>query len=249
VSTFSKPLTKVISIVRTQQAGGGTGDQDRLALAVALNTLAEARRAADNAAAARGRAIRMVDESEDRLAAATAGVTEAKAALARRMTLAAQDGTSLSPDSELRNARAEEQSCTDGLDAARAALAALESPGALEERLEAHALAERKVDELARVILARAIEPTISDIKRQRDALFASISVLHFLKNACTTSWPPNAEEARLRSHLQIPARSNVAFEIDYEAHRASSDRWAKYAEELKTSADAEPPGVPGQTI
>jgi len=233
---------KVQSIMTAVRGAGTPRDPSRTELAVAINNAAEARKALDNAAAARGRSIRFCDEAEDRLAAAKSGVEAAREALARATMVAATEGTRLAPDSEMRNTRAEEQDADDSVSAARAALAAVES--ALEAPMDALKVADRRVGELSRLILARAIEPTISDIRRQRDALFGSLSTLHFLKNACIPSWPPSSEESRLRSNLQIPARNGVVFEIDYEANQGASSKWAKYAEELRLSADAEAPSI-----
>jgi hypothetical protein len=226
------------------RGGGGNADQDRLQLSVALTQMAEARRAVDNAAAARSRSLVMVDAASDRLASATAGVTAARDALARASVVAATEGTRLAPDSEMRNARAEEQDAEDSLSAARAALAAVEAR--VEGPMDILTGVERRVAELSRVILSRHIEPTIADIKRQRDALFASISVLHFLQGACCDWSPdPNSEWSRLRRHLQIPAaQRGVSFEINYDDNRAAADRWASYADELKVSVDAAPPGA-----
>jgi hypothetical protein len=237
-------MGKLQTLVAVARGGGGTSDPDRLQLSVAINAAAEARSAVDKAAAARGRIIRMCDEAEDRLASATAGVAAAKDALARRLTNHATDGdgTVLSPDSELRNARAEEQSCTDGLDAARAALAACEA--ALEGPIEALKLAERRRDEAATAVLSRHIEAAVSDVVRLKASLFDALSVLHFLQAEVIPQWPPNSELSRVRSVLQIDGRNGVVWEIDYEKANRAAASWSRYAKELKTSADAEPPSI-----
>jgi hypothetical protein len=232
-------MSKIQSIMAAR--AGGTKDPDRLQLAIAISAAAEARKAVDNAAAARGRALRMVDEAEDRLAAAKEGVTAAKDALTRRVTLSAQSGTTLSPDSELRNSRLFEQECIDGLDAARASLAAVEAM--LECPIEILKVAERRVGDLSRTILARAIEPTIADIRRQKAALLDSIAVLHFLKKSCVADWPPSSEESRLRNCLRIEAQGGVCFEPDFSNSRAA-ERWAEYFAHLKLDADAAPPSI-----
>jgi hypothetical protein len=133
--------------------GGLTKDGDRLALAVAISSASDARRAVEASKASMGRAHRFVDECEERLASATAGVTAAREALAQRVTSAAQAGTALSPDSEMRNARAEELDAADSLEAARAALAAVEAT--LEGPIEDLKVAERRVDEAVKSVLSR----------------------------------------------------------------------------------------------
>jgi hypothetical protein len=230
-------MSKIQSLLAVR--GGGTRDPDRLSLQVAISAAVEARRARDAAAAARGRALRMCDEAEDRLAAAKSGVAAARDNLARATVTAATEGTRLAPDSEMRNARAEEQAADDSLIAARAALAAVEA--ALEGPIEASKLSERRVGECVRTILARHIEPAIADVVRAKASLADALGVLHLLQTTCVEPWPPNAELTRLRKHLLVEARGGVCFEIDYEGNRAAA-RWAKYADELKTSADAEPP-------
>jgi hypothetical protein len=230
-------VSKIQSILTAR--AGGTKDGDRLQLSIAISAAAEARKAVDNAAAARGRALRMVDEAEARLVSASAAVTEAKDSLARRMTSYATEGTALAPDSLLRNCRVEERDAEDSLDAARAALAAVEAT--IEGSIEALRHADRRVGELQRVILGRNIEPAIADVVRAKAALVDAIGVLHLLQAACVESYPPNSEWSRLRGHVVIEVRGGVCYELDHSNSRAA-ERWAKYAEELKISADAAPP-------
>jgi hypothetical protein len=220
--------------------GGGPKDGDRLSLAIAINAATEARRAVDNAAAARGRALRFCDEAEDRLTVAKEGVEAAKEALARRLTSHATEGTVLAPDSELRNARLVEQECLDSRDASKSALLAVEST--LETPLEALKVAERRVDEARKAVLGRHIEAAVSDVVRLKASLVDALSVLHLLQAECVPQWPPNPELSRVRSVLQIEARNGVCFEIDYENANRAKDSWSRYAEALKIDADAEPP-------
>jgi len=232
-------MSKIQSIMAVR--GGGTRDPDRLALNVAINAAAEARRALDASRASVGRAHRFCDEAEARLSAASAGVTAARDALARATRTAATSGTVLAPSSEMRSARLVEQDCIDSLDAARAFLAAVSAT--LEGPAEALKLAERRVGELARVILARHIEPAIADVVRAKAALFDALGVLHLLGTQCVTSWPPNSEWTRIRNHLLVEARGGVCFEIEY-AGNPGAAKWSEYASALRESADASPPSV-----
>jgi hypothetical protein len=231
------PMGKIQSLVAVARGGGNHVDQDRLALNIAINAAAEARRAVDNAAAARGRALRMVDQADDRLSAATTAVTEAKDSLARRMTsYATEGGTALAPDSILSNCRAEERDAADNLDAARAALNAVEAT--LEGPLEALKASERRVGELARGILARAIEPTIADIVRLKASLRDAMGQLSVMARECCVQWPPNAELSRLTNHLRIEARGGICFELDH-AGNPGVERMQAYLAALLLDADA----------
>jgi hypothetical protein len=229
-------MGKIQSIVAMARGGGETHDPDRLALAVAINSASEARRAVDAAAASRGRALRMVDQAEDRLAAATSAVTEAKDSLARRMTsYATEGGTALAPDSILSNCRAEERDAADNLDAARAALNAVEAT--LEGPLDALRASEKRVSELSRVILGRHIEAAVSDVARLATALSSARATLWFLHRECH-QWPPTPDSERVRfAFTYMP-------ELDLSLNNQTAARWAEYLAALKLDADAAPPSI-----
>jgi hypothetical protein len=231
---------KLQSIIRPQQ--GGPRDPDRLQLAIAISARDAAAKKVTEARASIGRAHLHADQCDERLASATAAGVAARDALARRATESAVGGTVLAPDSTMRAARLDEQDCEDSLAAAKEALSACEA--FLEEPADALRQAEKRASEAAKAVLSRHIPAAISDVVRAKAALFDAISVLHLLKTSCVEAWPPSSEESRLRSYLQIPARNGVVFEIDYEANRGSSQRWAEFYAHLLRDADAAPPSI-----
>jgi hypothetical protein len=90
-------------------------------------------------------------------------------------------------------------------------------------------------------VLGRYIEGSVSDVTRAKSALVDACGALHALRLACVPSWPPSPELTRLSRILRIDAQYGVVFDLDYSGNRAS-ERWARYADELKTNADAPPP-------
>jgi hypothetical protein len=214
---------------------GGTKDADREDLRRAIAAAAEARQELNNALSARGRCIRFCDEASDRLESATALVTAARDALTRSTVLAATEGTRLETSSELRNARAEQQAAEDAVSASRAAQAALEST--LEGPIDALRIAERKVADLARGILSRALEPALADVARLSAALSSARATLWFLHRECHP-WPPTPESEQTRIAYTYLPEPKLSLE------NPAAVAWSAYWSELLKNADAAPPSI-----
>ena len=102
----------------------------------------------------------------------------------------------------MRNARAEAQDAADSLDAARAALAAVEATQ--EGAADALKAADKRVSDLARVVLSRHIEPAVADVARLKEALSEAMGTLYLLHSECF-DWPPSAASDRIKFLLYLP--------------------------------------------
>lgn len=175
---------------------GGARSPERESLAAAIAEAAEYRATADATRAGVARARAMIADATARLDAANADAAKAREAHAERAITAASTGAPMVPDGSLRDARQRAGDATDDLEAAQAALAAVEASLEDEEYRERKSI--ERVGEAADLVLqAVPIEGMLEEAARVQREVIEKRTVLLML-TAQYRQWKSDGSHQRL---------------------------------------------------
>jgi hypothetical protein len=220
------------------------GSPPRAALRQAI---AERARHAEKREAARASAKRAADmaaTAEAALSLATEQVERAKQEQARSMADAARTGVTFTTDASVREARSRQQQCQDDLDAANAALAAIEA-SMLHDHCER--LGRECAEAADRVMLAEAAHLLAEAEALQQRLISRRVVLRYFMRDlggddlAGREFGKGDELLRRVRSFLrdiELPSTFGVVERIDWNRHPAAAP-WRFAREELLRNADA----------
>ena len=233
---------------------GGSRSPEREALAAAIAEAADYKATADATRAGVARAKAMIEDASSRLSAATADASAAKEAHTARAIEAASTGATLTPDASLREARVRADDARDDLEAAEAALAAVEASLGDDLYRERKSL-ERVGAAADMVIQAGPVEALLEEAERIHRDLTGRRNVLILLTtqlrawqsdgshnraySSTDTSLPARIDKFLGTSHALMPTTMCTPRYDECEA----SSAWLKAREALLTDPDAALPG------